>query len=57
MRWIFFPSLSLPTLGTVKYVELIKLLTPQDFIGALAPWETAVTVVVVFPIVTHIVYN
>ena len=39
------------------YVELIKLLTPQDFIGALAPWETAVTVVVVFPIVTHIVYN
>ena len=55
MRWIFF--FSLPTLGTVKYVELIKVLKPQDFIGALAPWETAVAFVVVFPIVTHIVYN
>ena len=54
MRWIFF---SLPSLGTVNYVELIKLLKPQDFIEAFAPWETAVAVVVVFPIITIVVYD
>ena len=48
---------SLPSLGTVNYVELIKLLKPQDFIEAFAPWETAVAVVVVFPIITIVVYD